>query len=64
MADEDRTEERALALWRRFHFPLILLVVTVLSGIVGFTYTAQERESARLAAGEALFGVHAAAESG
>lgn len=57
-------EERALGLWRRFHFPLIIIVLTVLSGIVGFTYKADKREDARLAAGNALFGVHAAAADG
>lgn len=64
MAEHEQMEERAIALWRRFHFPLILAILTVLSGIVGFTYTADKRESARLAAGEALFGVHAAAADG
>lgn len=64
MAEHEQMEERALGLWRRFHFPLIIIVLTVLSGIVGFTYKADKRESARLVAGDALFGVHAAVADG
>ena len=64
MADHDQMEERAIALWRRFHFPLIIVILTILSGIVGFTYTGTKREEARLAMGDALFGVRAAADDG
>ena len=62
--EQEQMEERAAALWRRFHFPLILFVLMVLTGIVGFTYTSGEKERARIAAGEALFGVRAAVEDG
>ena len=54
MADHDQMEERAIALWRRFHFPLIIVILTILSGIIGFTYTGTKREEARLAMGDAL----------
>ena len=64
MADHDQMEERAIALWRRFHFPLIIVILTILSGIIGFTYTGTKREEARLAMGDALFGVRAAADDG